>query len=253
MKKLTLYGRDYPVLGAVAQQTLNGAHALLSVGSDADSPARSFKGDQNNPNEDALLIVQDGPNWLFAIADGHFGHHLSHMLIDYLAQTRASLPSRLGQLALWLTGLEIPESLPGGSTLLVACAQESTGEVFGFSFGDCSLVSVDAEEISARNRLNDVYIRADSPLDLEQASHFQFRLKPGQTLLLFSDGINECCYRAPQRSVQLSHLHQLYRQNETDLGQVAAEIVQLALAGVDGQPGGQDNIALIAWRPQLAT
>ena len=248
MKKLLLLGQDAPELGVIVQKQLDCASACLSVGAAADSPSLAFKGDRSVPNEDALLVVQHGRQWLLAVADGHYGHFISHALIEYLAQERPSLPTRLGQLALWLAGLELEPDLPGGSTLLVACLSQDSGEVFGFSFGDCSLVSLGPDGATPHNRLNENYIRAGGPLEMEQASPFQFKLAADRTLLLFSDGVNECCYRDPHRSVQLSHLHQLWQECQGQVHSLALQIAQLALDGVDGNAGGQDNLALIAWK-----
>ena len=77
---------------------------------------------------------------------------------------------------------------------------------------------------------------------------FQFQLEPEEEiLLLYTDGVNECCYRDPHRSVQLQHLEALYEAHAPDPAALVEALMQLALAGVDGHAGGQDNIVIIGF------
>ena len=68
--------------------------------------------------------------------------------------------------------------------------------------------------------------------------------------MVASDGVLECCYRDPARSVQLSHLAQLWRESPRE--EFVSNVIGLALKGVDGHPGGQDNIAVLAYLPVSA-
>ena len=247
MQQLSLLGRDYTALGDLAQRGLEGASACLSAGSDPDSPSFAYKGDKAFPNEDGLLILKEGSRWLFAVADGHLGHGCSHSLLESLSQPRQGLPTRPGQLALWLSNIEWPDDALGGTTLVAACLEETTGEVFGFSFGDSSIVTLGPAAPRVHNRLNDVYLRAEQQIPMEFAVPFRFQMTAGEALLIYTDGVNECCYRDPFRSVQLNHLHELHIQNP-GAAALARAVTELALRGVDDSPGGQDNVALIAWR-----
>ena len=62
----------------------------------------------------------------------------------------------------------------------------------------------------------------------------------------FTDGIDECHYRSPETSVGYHHIAALAADVDYDPLRLVTELTQLALTGVDGNPGGQDNIAVIA-------
>lgn len=246
MQRFALLGRDYPDLGSIGQQALGVAQACISAGQDAASPSFVYKGDATYPNEDGLVILNDQTRWLFAVADGHLGHHTSHALLEGL-KALPQIPARLGPLSLALSGGDWIEQTAGGSTLLVACLDAATGSGFGLSFGDSSLVVLGPQGARLQNTLNSDYLRGGSAVPTELGQPFQFQLRPGETLLLYTDGINECCYRDPHRSVGFSHLEALYAHHGQDAASLARALIELALVGVDGHSGGQDNAALIAF------
>ena len=246
MQSLTLIGRDHPELGLVVQQTLGPVQACVSAGNDPDSPSFAYKGDKVCPNEDGLVVLNEGDLWLLAVADGHLGHQSSHALLDGLAGC-TGLPNRLGRLSLLLASAEWLEETSGGSTLLVACVDAKSGQVFGLSFGDSSLVVLNSERARVQNELNDIYLRGGSPIEVELGRPFQFQLQPGERLLLYTDGVNECCYRDPYRSIGLKHLQQLHQQYPGEADRFTRALMDLALTGVDGNPGGQDNIVIITY------
>jgi hypothetical protein len=246
MQRLAMIGRDYPDLGSVSLQSLDKSIGCISAGSDTNSPSFAYKGHKDCPNEDGLVILKDGDNWLLAVTDGHLGHESSHALLDGLARL-AKIPARLGPLSLALSAGDWLEDSAGGTTLLVACCNGASGNVFGLSFGDSSLITLGPGGAKVKNQLNETYLRGGEPISVEDGSPFQFQLKAGETLLLYTDGVNECCYRDPFRSVKLGHLEELYLQHREKPADFTRALMDLALAGVDGNPGGQDNIVIIAY------
>ena len=242
-----MIGRDYPDLGVYSQQALDGVQGCISAGSDPDSPSFAYKGDKGLcPNEDGLVILKDGDLWLLAVADGHLGHYSSHALLDGLSQL-TKVPARLGPLSLVLSSGEWIDDTAGGTTLLVACCDRSTGAVFGLSFGDSSLVTLGPSGAQVRNQPNESYLRGGGPIEVEDGRPFQFQLSPGEIMLLYTDGVNECCYRDPFRSIKLQHLDSMYTEHEQDPARLTGALMELALAGVDGNPGGQDNIVIVSF------
>ena len=242
-----MIGRDYPDLGVFSLQALDGVQGCISAGSDSNSPSFAYKGDKGLcPNEDGLVILKEGELWLLAVADGHLGHESSHALLDGLSKL-SKVPPRLGPLSLALSSGDWIDETAGGSTLLVACCDESTGSVFGLSFGDSSLVTLGANGAQVRNQPNDSYLRGGGPIEVELGLPFQFQLSPGETMLLYTDGVNECCYRDPFRSIKLQHLDQVHEENREDPAGLTQALMKLALDGVDGNPGGQDNIVIVAF------
>lgn len=241
-----MIGRDYPDLGVFSQQCLGRTQGCVSAGKDPASPSFAFKGDKVCPNEDGLVVLREEEVWLMAVADGHLGHQSSHALLDGLAQL-PKLPHRLGPLSLLLSAASWIEETGGGTTLLVAVANQRTGEVFGLSFGDSSLVTLGPSGAQVRNSPNQTYLRGGGPIEVETGVAFQFKLAPGELMLLFTDGVNECCYRDPYRSIRLQHLDELYKTYGTDAAQLTTKLMEIALAGVDGNPGGQDNVVVVAF------
>ena len=240
-----MIGRDYPDLGSIHQQQLGRVQACISAGSDPNSPSFAFKGDKVCPNEDGLVVLKDGERWLLAVADGHLGHHSSHALLDGLSRL-PTIPSRLGQLSLALSTGEWIDDTAGGTTLLVMCIDINTGVGFGLSFGDSSLVILGSSGARVINDLNQSVLSGGGPIDVENGRSFQLKLAASELLVLYTDGVNECCYRDPFRSIRLQHLDQLYTQHHTDQAELTRSLTELALSGVDGHPGGQDNVVVLS-------
>ena len=241
-----MIGRDFPDLSVVSLQQLDKTIGCISAGSDTNSPSFAYKGHKDCPNEDGLVVLKDGDKWLLAVADGHLGHESSHALLDGLAKL-AKVPVRLGPLSLALSAGDWLEDTAGGTTLLIACCDNASGSVFGISFGDSSLVTLGPAGARVQNQPNETYLRGGEPISVEHGIPFQFQLSAGELLLLFTDGVNECCYRDPYRSVKLSHLEELYAKYSSDPAKLTEELMHLALKGVDGNPGGQDNVVIVAF------
>ena len=189
-EKLVLLGANHSEYGAFSYGSLGKACACLSVGQNPNSPSLAFKEDPRWPNEDALLVRTEGPRYLLAVADGHFGNQASHTLIERLSES--PFPKTPEELRQTVTGAQYPEQPhSAGSTLLAAVLEVETGAGYG---------------------------------------------------------VNECHYRQPETSVQDSHISTLWEQTDKDQGELARKLTQLALDGVPGYPGGEDNIAVVALR-----
>ena len=249
MKKLLLLGQDYPLFGSyhVAGLTpkLIGA---ISAGADKSSPSMANKGDEDEPNEDAVLIVSDGSNCLLAVADGHFGCGASHTILDALSDACESIPRKMGELRLLLSGLAgLRWGDPSGSTLIAAVLNQETRSCFGVSWGDSLLMTVGPSGCRVRSASDDRYIRRGSEFLAEEA--FEFRLDEGDVVTVCTDGIFECHYGSPLTSLRPQMLQEIWkkscRSDEPDLKELASAMVIAALQGVNGFPGGQDNIGLI--------
>jgi hypothetical protein len=252
-KSLVLLGvdhADYGVFTTLASPDGRAALAL-SVGGEH---VRIRKGDLPVPNEDAVAILQSPTHTLLAIADGHLGHWASHGLIETLAE----LPVPADLLTFWrslrLRIQPLPDSadLPAGlhtarSTLLVALINHTSHRLAGFSYGDSSLLGLPLRQPAARlSTKNEHYVSPWLPDTFapQRASQFEAQLHPGDLVLACSDGVDECHYERPDTSVRPDHLEALFRQHPDRIADLAAATLAMALRGVDGHPGGQDNAAL---------
>ena len=75
---------------------------------------------------------------------------------------------------------------------------------------------------------------------------FAFTGNPGDLLLAYTDGIDECHYGKPETSVTPQIMADLWRATGNEPEVYVRRLVELALSGVDGHPGGQDNLAVVA-------
>lgn len=248
--RMMLLGEKYGKYGAMAAGPIGTlTAAAISVGSDPTSPSVQFKRDADFPNEDALCTIEAGRWAGFAVADAHFGHESSHLLIARLHETWAreqpTSPSHLEELVASL-GVGDPPVTESETTLLVVVYDRVEQTGFGISFGDSTFTVVGPEAHSEPlNRRDSRYVSTLADAAPRFGSPFRFAARPGDWLLCYTDGVDECHYRRPETSIQRHHIESVLANSDTPLLAVQ-QLTALALTGVDGNPGGQDNIAVIA-------
>ena len=247
---MVLLGEDFDEYGTISSARVGSRAAVaISVGSDQNSPSAQFKHDPTVMNEDALCIIEGGTWAGYAVADAHYGPESSHMLISRLDKIWAKVqPNDLNHLGQMLDFLRQgdPARTDSETTLLVAVYDRVKRTGFGFSFGDSSfVVAGPGRTAQAVNEKDSRYVTTRVSSSMRGGNPFQFSAEEGDVLLAFTDGIDECHYRNPQTSVQPHHIADIAEAANGDSQQVVTELSTLALAGVDGNPGGQDNIAVI--------
>ena len=249
VETVLLLGEDHTARGAFSCRTLGGGRTAcaISVGRESTAESASAKFD---PNEDAVLAMDAGDRVLLAVADAHHGRQSSHDLLRQLAERLSPDLPNLHALAEAVAGIEgvSPESGSFSETTLAVVAYERpTRRGFGLSFGDSSVLLVGgAEEPRRLTEKRNVFVTPVRPESLarERAMTFRFVGEPGCLLLAFTDGVDECCYRHPELSVRRTHLAALFEAHGPDVDAYARALTREALLGVDGNPGGQDNLAL---------
>lgn len=249
--RLLLLGEQYGTWSGIASTQVGSlAAAAISVGADEQSPSSQFKYDDNVDNEDALCVIST-PEWVgLAVADAHYGPESSHMLISRLhnvwAKVRPTDPHHLGEMVEFLRMGEPPET-ESETTLLVATYDRETRVGFGVSFGDSSLVVVGpGRDAKTMNPHDTRFVTTAHRNSLRHGSQFEFKASPGDLILAFTDGIDGCHYRNPETSVQLADITRVAEKSAFDPLKTIVDLTQLALDGVRGNPGGQDNIAILA-------
>lgn len=249
--RLRLLGEDYPEYGAVASTHVGSLAAVaISVGTDLTSPSLQYKGDNGTPNEDALCVIEAGEWAGYAVADAHFGQESSHLLIsrlhDIWSRVRPTSAEHLGQMIEFLRTGERART-QSESTLLVVCYDRRTRSGFGVSFGDSSFVIASPGRPARMvNSHDDRFVSTVDRSSMLNGSTFRFETEPDDMLLAFTDGVDQCHYRRPETSVQLSHISEIVHGAPGDPLAVVDQLAALALCGVDGNPGGQDNVAIVA-------
>ena len=81
-----------------------------------------------------------------------------------------------------------------------------------------------------------------------RAEAFAFSPQQGDVILVYTDGVDECSYRDPDHSITPEVMERVLNETGSEPDAICDAIVRLALKGVDGSPGGQDNIALAVTR-----
>jgi hypothetical protein len=242
----TEYGRY--ALGRVSERIL----WAISVGTSPDSPSLRAKGDPRFPNEDGLLAAEAGDRALLAVADAHFGREASHDLLVDLAERLPPIPARPDELADLVRGLAQRDPVPdyaSETTLLIAVYDRAAREGFGLSFGDSTFAIVGGAGVQQPVGPPGAYYASPArpgSLNPEWADTFEFTGKPGDLLLAYTDGIDECHYGKPETSVTPQIMAELWRETGNEPTTFVRRLVELALAGVGGHPGGQDNLAVVA-------
>lgn len=247
-----LLGRDYPVFGSyeLRVQADQRSACAITVGSDPDTPARLTKGDPTVPNEDAVLLIDEGPRTLLAVADSHYGHEASHELLAALSTINPIPTNPLELFEAILATSDLAGFVPPAceTTLLAAVVARDDNTGFAVSYGDSTLLIVGSEtEPMPLNRLDQNYVTptARESLAPSLAHEVHFRAGPGDLVVVFTDGIDHCHRGNPDTSVRAHH-HAEIQARTRGAAQYVRELLELAMAGVDGNPGGQDNIAVAA-------
>lgn len=251
-EQLLELGEDYLVLDQFQTHVqADGRTACVSCPGSARTP---FKPPGEVHNEDALLVVDDGVQTLLAVADAHYGERASHELMARLAQRVAGMPATPMEMLELLRSLGDEHESDGyrsETTLLIALLNRESCTGFGVSMGDSSLSVLGLDQASRTvNRKTTNYARACVPssLDPRRATEFSFEVRPGELVLAYTDGVDECHYRSPGTSIGLRQMETLHIRSGGEPEKFATQLTQLALNGVAGNPGGQDNIALIVTR-----
>ena len=244
-----LLGEEHTTYGKFWCRALGAGRTACAI-SRGGAPTAESAAAKFDPNEDAVLAMDDGDGVLLAVADAHHGRASSHDLLRSLADRLSPDLPNLHDLAEAVAGTEAVGSEPGSfseTTLAVVVYGRSSRKGFGLSFGDSSVLLLGGDEeprrLADKKHLFVTPARPDS-LARKCAVPFRFVGAPGRLLVAFTDGVDECCYGHPEQSIRRAHLDTLFAAHGANADAYARALARMALIGVDGNPGGEDNVAL---------
>ena len=267
-----LLGREHPQLGEIRVEAVGpGVGAIgISAGSDSVVLERKSGDDPKRVNEDAVLAIDDGDRVMLAVADAHFGAWSSHVLLEFVAELSDALPesldgalSSLQRACIERNRVRTPSSHSGltsprsETTFLWLLLDRESGDGHGISFGDSSAFLLSASEAPTRlNPKTQCYVTPRHPESLHpaRAERFTFHAPPDSLLLAFTDGVDECHYGRPRTSITPRDLSEIVRPLDAPPEELVRALVEHALHGVRGNPGGQDNVSVAVTRsgPRVA-
>ncbi len=206
-------------------------------------------------NEDCVLAFDDGRRVFQAIADGHHGHQASHLTIELLAAiVEASGPvfspeAVLEQLHPYWTEVESGGEDGSRCTLALLTIDRGEGVMEGVCLGDSGIFLGNMESGVRRVVPPNTFYTA--PWDLgshgiPQGASFRVPVQSGDWVVTCSDGVHECRYETPEDSIGMEDLEALMIRAGRSPEALVENAVRLALAGVRGNPGGEDNIGVVA-------
>ncbi|MFT4974385.1 MAG: serine/threonine protein phosphatase PrpC [Myxococcota bacterium] len=209
----------------------------LAMSKGLESPAQ-----KTDPNEDACGVASGGIGSLAVVADAHFGRASAEIVVDHMLSVALQDPPPRsamgdGEVPRWLRArLETACGRVRAQRSSTACAVLAVviqgHRLWWVSMGDCRLYLIrDAESIVC-NRLNNIYLGDRDKITVEEGS---VNLRPGDQLILASDGLPECRYG--RETLYPSDVGRCVAGLEPEAA--ARALVEAALAG-----GGEDNIAV---------
>lgn len=221
-----------------------------ALGTSVGGPfVREAKAALDHPNEDCAVAVEDGARSLLAVFDGHCGWRASHVAATAIGDLLPP-PSLDDLLAALDTGpLSAAQGDFSATTMALAVLDRDRGRAFGLSFGDPSIVRFADGAAALTEQLDDfVTPWGGAGVTDGGARTFEVELRDGDDLALFTDGVDECHRNRRETSVQLADLVALRRSAGATPATFCSGLLQLALAGVRGHPGGQDNVTAVVSR-----
>jgi len=253
-----LFGEDHGTTDqfgvSVVGGPLSGASATACALSAGGEGVLARKGPSLVLNEDCVLAFDDGRRAIQVVADGHHGHEASHATVELLAsileESGPTIEPEEALARLHPLALEA-ELVDDGSrcTLSLVTIDRDEGLLEGICLGD-SAVFLGNMESGVRRVVppNTFYLAPwdAGSLAIPPSAHFRLPVKSGDWVVACSDGVHECRYETPDESIGVEDLETLMIRASRRPEAFVEAAVRMALAGVHGHGGGEDNIGVVA-------
>jgi serine/threonine protein phosphatase PrpC len=246
-----MLGKDYADHGEVGYCTVSSnLTCAISIGAKQNVSSLTHDAFFKHSNEDALLAAFNNDYILLAVADAHFGDWASHALITGLAEQSHNISdiSSMYNILDNLHNLYSDSTQTSETTLIAISINRKTRVCEGISIGDSTAMIVNNDYTKRINSKTRCYASPNNSADMYEAmaDEFFFQLSKNDCLILFTDGVDECHYGHPETSINDETIHAIYNENSDNSMKFTTQLTKLALSGVNNNPGGQDNIAVIS-------
>lgn len=248
-RSTTLKGSSFQQPGKIELFSVGDRSACaISVGAQA-AIERKKKGAA--PNEDALYLADDGTDAVQLVADGHYGVEASEALVESMAALfdeegpSAEAYQLYGMMAQsWRKREPLGKSR---STFILTSIHRSRAALRGFSIGDSACFLLRSG--GGVERLDRPSRHYTAPWDyyslaVPATSHFGAEIAKGDVVISCTDGVTECYYGRPERSIQPVDVAEVAGRHRGDARAIAEALGWLALTGVRNEPGGEDNFSI---------
>lgn len=229
--RIVLYGSDHTELDQPAVEAVG----PIAIGISRGRHPKAYG--YVDPNEDAVLAASTGSSHLLAVADGHNSVMASHAVIERLAKGAEILLSddptvsveRAGRMASEaLTELVWAEERPQPATTLAAVVVGNQRAAY-LSWGDSAVVRLRGRGAKLLPP-NGPFLVVGTPLGVLRSG--SFRLRPGDRLMVATDGLTDFLPQPWHRSLA---------RMAADCPDPSA-LIKKAIRTA-GQGGGGDNIS----------
>jgi len=246
-----MLGKDFTAHGDIGFCALSEyISCAMSIGAEQTVSSLTYDAFCKHSNEDALLAAVHDDTILLAVADAHFGDWASHQLIAGLAEQSHNI-SDLASIYKVLDNLHemySDSTITSETTLIVVSFNKKTRFCEGVSIGDSTAMIINSAQAKRINMKSHNYASPNYSANMYEAisDEFSFQLSDHNCLVLFTDGVDECHYGHPETSVGDEDILTVYKKYSNDSMKFTSQLTQLALTGVNNNPGGQDNIAIVS-------
>jgi serine/threonine protein phosphatase PrpC len=218
--------------------------------------AGTTSGLKKNTNEDSVAIVTSGESTRIFLADGHWGDAAA-ITHSQRAEQLVSFPKNKEEAFEFVTmlqnelykrfyfeGIDENTDFTPETSLLGVEYQPSAKRLSLYNYGDCRLLIIRERQVFYQLPTQPTWLGVFSKLGLRQRQavnrallYDQIQLLSGDTVLIFSDGIDECIYQQPTISNQtLIELITLSKSPSDALGTIMEKVFRY---------GAEDNASLV--------
>lgn len=223
--------------GVASELTVVSSGNLAAATCVGDERAATWRHKGYMANEDAISGRDQGRFARLVVADAHFGHQASHTIVAALHDAPLVDPE---------PALELFGANDGSETTLTSLwLDRDSSELHVHNLGDSQALLLRRGAEPLVLHAMDGFFTSPSHFNWDLSMHQQYQVLSDDVLVAYTDGVHECHRGHPQTSIRPEHVSSIFEQSPS-LEQFVRELATTALVGRGPNPGGEDNIAIVA-------